>query len=58
MDRLAHSITEGAWRIGVGRTSMYALIDSGEIPTVRIGRRRLVTEAALVEYLERLQIAA
>ena len=41
-----------AWRIGVGRTSMYALIDSGEIPTVRIGRRRLVTEAALVEYLE------
>jgi len=50
---LAHSIVDGGARLGVGRTTMYALIDAGEIPTVKIGKRRLVTEAALVDYLER-----
>ena len=48
---LAHSIPVAAARIGVGRTSMYALIDAGEIPTITIGRRRLVTEAALLAFI-------
>ena len=58
MDQLAHPIPVAAARIGVGRTSMYALIDAGEIPTFTVGRRRLVSEAALVAFVERRQAAA
>lgn len=53
-DRLAYSIVEAAGVIGVGRTTMYALIDAGSIPTVTVGRRRLVTRRALEDYLDRL----
>jgi excisionase family DNA binding protein len=31
------------------------LIESGELETVKIGRRRLVPHAALEEYVERLR---
>ena len=55
MNRLAHPIPEAAARLGIGRTTLYALIERGELPTVTIGRRRLVTESALVAYLERAQ---
>lgn len=51
---LAWSIPDSARRIGVGRTSMYALIDAGVVPTITIGRRRLVTDQALCDYIERL----
>jgi hypothetical protein len=33
---------------------LYEMIDSGDIATVHIGRRRLVTDAALCDYVDRL----
>lgn len=44
---------------GLGRTKLYELIASGELRTVKIGRRRFVPASAVEEYVARLeQLAA
>jgi excisionase family DNA binding protein len=40
---------------GLGRTKVYELITSGELRTVKIGRRRFVPAAAVEEYVARLE---
>ncbi len=40
--------------LGVGRTTIFELIASGELRSVRIGRRRLIPAAELHRYAERL----
>lgn len=40
---------------GLGRTKVYELIASGELRTVKIGRRRFVPASAVEEYVARLQ---
>ena len=54
----AYSVVDAAGMIGIGRSTMYALITTGQIPTVSIGRRRLVTEGALTAFLARLSDAS
>lgn len=44
-----------ARRVGLGRTKLFELMKSGEIQSVKVGRARLIPEAALVEYVERLR---
>ena len=44
---LAVSVKTACKLVGVGRTSMWALIKSGRVRTVSIGRRRLVIYASL-----------
>ncbi|GIW20851.1 MAG: hypothetical protein KatS3mg065_1147 [Chloroflexota bacterium] len=53
-DRLVRlvAIRCAALRLNVSRSTVYALIGRGELRTVTIGRRRLVPEAALVEFIE------
>jgi excisionase family DNA binding protein len=46
---------ESAQRASVGRTTIYALIASGELESVRIGRSRRVPAQALEEYVARLR---
>lgn len=45
--RLAYTVSEAAALLGVGRTHAYALARSGDIPTVRLGRRVVVPKAGL-----------
>ncbi|MFQ6147062.1 helix-turn-helix domain-containing protein [Streptomyces seoulensis] len=55
----ALTVEEAARRLGVGRTTMYALIASGEVGSVLIGRLRRVPAEALADYLaSRCQAAA
>ncbi|MEV8326766.1 helix-turn-helix domain-containing protein [Kitasatospora sp. NPDC056731] len=49
--RVALTVEEAARRLGVGRTTMYALVASGEVPSVTIGRLRRVPAEALKEYV-------
>ncbi|MFI0718142.1 helix-turn-helix domain-containing protein [Streptomyces sp. NPDC021224] len=42
---------EAARRLSVGRTTLFALIASGEIPSVKIGRSRRVPAEALNDYV-------
>lgn len=51
-ERLAYSLGEVARLLGLGRNTAYQAAQSGEIPTIRIGRRRLVPAVALQRLLE------
>jgi excisionase family DNA binding protein len=56
---LAHSIPDAARILGIGRTKLYELIDSGELRTFRLGSRRLVPDTELQRIVtERMQAAA
>ena len=43
---------------GVSRTTIYALIEAGEIQRVNIGRRAFVTRESMDRYVERLASGA
>lgn len=43
-------------RLGsIGRSKFYELVSSGELRSVKIGKRRLVPEQAICEYIARLE---
>ncbi|SCL15176.1 helix-turn-helix domain-containing protein [Micromonospora inyonensis] len=52
--RLVLTIEEAAHRLGIGRTTMYALIKNGDIRTVTIGRLRRVPVRCLDDYVSSL----
>jgi excisionase family DNA binding protein len=45
---------EAARRLSLGRTTVYVLISSGALASVRIGRSRRVPVVALDRYVERV----
>ncbi|MEV6306085.1 helix-turn-helix domain-containing protein [Actinoplanes sp. NPDC051861] len=49
------TIEQAARRLGIGRTLMYALVSSGEIESVTIGRLRRIPAECLTEYVSRLR---
>ncbi|MBL8928130.1 MAG: helix-turn-helix domain-containing protein [Pseudonocardia sp.] len=53
--RLVLTVEEAAQRLGIGRTLMYALITSGEVESVRIGRLRRVPADALERFVTGLR---
>ena len=52
---LVLTIEQAAERLGVGRTIMYALVSSGAVESVKIGRLRRVPADALVTFLAELR---
>ncbi len=52
--RLLFTPEHAADKLDVGRTTVYALMASGELRSVKIGRSRRVPAAALEEYVGRL----
>lgn len=58
MNERLHSIDTTAERLSVGRKKVENLVALGELRSVKIGRRRLVPESALLEYITRLQTPA
>ncbi|WTR28182.1 helix-turn-helix domain-containing protein [Streptomyces canus] len=55
MARILYPVNEVAQQLGVGLTTAKALIKSGELRSVKIGRARRVPADALHEYVQRLQ---
>lgn len=56
---LANRIQDACRRLGVGRSTLYELIKTGEIRTIKIGTRTLVPEDELQKVIRsRLQGAA
>ncbi|KIQ62849.1 excisionase [Kitasatospora griseola] len=49
--RVALTVEEAARRLGVGRTTMYGLVSSGEVSSVMIGRLRRIPAQALSDYI-------
>jgi excisionase family DNA binding protein len=52
--RIVLTVEEAAERLGIGRTTMYALIRSGDVESVTIGKLRRVPAHCLSEYVARL----
>ncbi len=55
MDVTLFTIDEAAARLRVSRWTVYNLIRSGRLRTIKIGHRRLVPRAALDECVELLR---
>jgi excisionase family DNA binding protein len=46
------SVEHAARLIGISRTTAYRMVQSGELPAVRVGRRVLILKKPLMEMLE------
>ena len=53
-----YDVDEAAEALRLSRSALYELIRSGQLESVKSGRRRLVPVAALAEYVARLGSAA
>ena len=53
-DQLLVTPEEAARRLAVGRTTVYALMGSGELPSVNIGRCRRIAVTSLQFFVARL----
>lgn len=53
-ERVLLTVKEAAERLGVGRTTAYALVASGELESVRIGNLRRIHVDAVHAYAARL----
>ena len=49
-------VEEAALRLGIGRTSMYRLIGTGEVESVQIGGLRRIPAPCLREYVDRIRL--
>jgi excisionase family DNA binding protein len=47
------SLEEARARLGIGRTLLYAVLSNGQLPSVRIGERRLIAVRDLEAFIER-----
>jgi excisionase family DNA binding protein len=56
-EREALSIVEAASICGLGRSTVYKLIGSGQLQSFRIGGRRLIRRADLMSFLEAMTAA-
>ena len=53
MERLTMTVEEAGEVLGISRATAYMLASTGQIPTIRLGERRLVVpKAALMKMLE------
>jgi excisionase family DNA binding protein len=57
--KLMYSIEETACLSGIGRSLLYLLLLEGKGPgTVKVGSRRLIPHAALMEWVERQEVTS
>lgn len=52
MRRFAYSVKEAAEGLGVGKSTLYREIEKGNIPSVRVGRRRVIPHHAMQEWMD------
>lgn len=57
VDPRLHPIPAVQERLGVGRSYVFKLLESGALRSVTVGRRRLVSEAAICEFIAKLDAA-
>lgn len=52
--KLLYDVEEVVELVGIGRSKLYQYILSGELRSLRLGRRRKIPADALPEFLERM----
>jgi excisionase family DNA binding protein len=53
-----NSIKDVVGRTRLSRSKVYEELDSGRLKSVKVGRRRLITESQLIDYINSLVAAA
>lgn len=53
MERLAYRIPEAAETLGISRSKVYQLIDSGDLPVIHVGHCMRVPAEALREWIRK-----
>jgi excisionase family DNA binding protein len=56
-DSCVMTVPEAVTFCRLGRTTLYGLMDRGDLPHIKIGRRRLVERAALLDLLRRSRVS-
>ena len=51
-DKLVYSVDEAAEQLSIGRTLAYDLIRSGQLPSIKIGHRRLIARDDLESFVQ------
>lgn len=52
-DPKLYSIQEAATLLGISRTTLYQLLTSGELGSLKIGRRRCIARKSLDDFIKR-----
>ncbi|ALH82307.1 helix-turn-helix domain-containing protein [Sphingopyxis macrogoltabida] len=52
MEEIAYSINRTAKALGVGRSTIYKLIKTGQVDALKIGTRTLITTASIARLTE------
>jgi len=58
MDKLLLTPTEAATALGIGRSKVYELLQTGQLPSVRIGACRRVPAEAVHSFVANLRATA
>jgi len=53
MNKLVYSTAEASKALNIGLNKMYALVNSKEIPSVRVGNKILIPKRELSKWLKR-----
>jgi excisionase family DNA binding protein len=51
MSRLTYTVPEAAKMLGISRSSAYECVKRGELPSIALGRRIVITRIALEQLL-------
>jgi len=54
-EELLVTVKEAGRRLGLGRSAAYALIQRGDLPSIKIGGARRIAVADLHEFIRRLK---
>ena len=54
-ERMLYPLKEIQQRLSISRSTVYQLVGDGQLASVKIGRRRFVTAAALAAYIDGLK---
>ncbi len=50
-----HTLAEAATRLRISRSKLYKLMDAGQLRSIKLGTRRLISEDALTEFIAELE---
>ena len=50
-----HSIQAASTRLSLGRSTLYTLINKGELKTINIGTRRLISSTEIDRFIQNLE---
>ena len=55
-EKIAFTIAEAIGASGIGRTTLYALMKTGELRAIKLGRKTLIPAQGLYDFLSRLPV--